>query len=116
MQTPEHKEKQRVKLYLDKLGAYHFWAVVTGWGRPTLDCLVCIDGVFWGIEVKCPGGKLTERQKITIRQIEEAGGQVVWGTADEIIEFIRNKLPVLRPEDPYKRPPTGAHPKPYAVP
>jgi len=52
--------------------------VQTGYGRTTLDFLVCIRGRFWAIETKAPGKKPTPRQNAVMRAIEEAGGTTIW--------------------------------------
>ena len=72
--TPEGRVKNEVKKQLKALGAYHFWAVQTGLGATTVDCLACFHGRFVGIETKAPGKKPTPRQEVVLTQIREAGG------------------------------------------
>jgi hypothetical protein len=72
---PESKVKDDVKAYLEKIGAYWYMPVPVGFGRPTLDFLVCWRGHFIGIETKAPGKNPTVRQKLTIKQIQAAGGR-----------------------------------------
>jgi hypothetical protein len=88
--TPEGEQKKLVKEYLDSLGAYHHWPVQTGMGVDTLDCLACLWGKFWGIEVKAPGGQPTKRQRIRMKQIEDAGGRSVAGDAKTIIAALES--------------------------
>jgi hypothetical protein len=71
---PESKVKDDVKAYLESIGAYWYMPVPVGFSRPTLDFLVCWHGRFIGIETKAPGKKPTARQKLTIKQIQAAGG------------------------------------------
>jgi hypothetical protein len=71
---PESKVKDDVKAYLESIGAYWYMPVPVGFGRPTLDFLVCWRGRFIGIETKAPGKHATTRQKLTIKQIQAAGG------------------------------------------
>lgn len=73
---PEKKVENDIKKYLDHIGAYHVKihgsAFMTS-GTP--DILACVKGVFVGIEVKKPkGGRVSELQKLKIKQIEQAGG------------------------------------------
>ncbi len=72
---PESKVKDDVKAYLEKIGAYWYMPVPVGFGRPTLDFLVCWRGRFIGIETKAPGKHATTQQKMTIKQIQAAGGE-----------------------------------------
>jgi len=92
--TPEGKVKDQVKTCFrhmkQELGMeiYHHMPVQNGMGAPTLDFIVCIPrvitqdmvgqriGEFHAIETKAPGGKPTERQLMTIADIEAAGGRV----------------------------------------
>ncbi len=72
--TPEGKVKAEIKAYLDLIGAYHFWPVQMGMGAATVDCLACINGKFFAIEVKRPGGKATGRQRFVLGKVNKAGG------------------------------------------
>ena len=74
--TPEGKVKAKVKRLLQKYGCYQFWPVQTGYGAPTLDCLGCHNGFFFGIETKAPGKRPTPRQRLTIEDMEAAEGVV----------------------------------------
>ena len=75
--TPEGRVKQQIKAYLRSIGAYQFWPVQMGFGSPTVDCLACINGKFYGIEVKRPGhaNMATPRQEATIHAIRYAKGE-----------------------------------------
>lgn len=79
-QTPEGKVKSAVKKVLTDSKQwgkiYQFWPVQTGYGAATLDCLGCYQGRAFAIETKAPGGKLTARQKLTIREMEAADMEV----------------------------------------
>ena len=74
--TPEGKVKAKVKRLLKKYDCYQFWPVQSGYGAPTLDCLGCCNGFFFGIETKAPGKHPTPRQYLTIADMEEANGRV----------------------------------------
>lgn len=72
----EKTVKLAVKKRLKELGAYQHWPVQMGMGEPCLDCHGCLASLYFAIETKRPGGKLTARQKITIESIRKAGGAV----------------------------------------
>lgn len=74
--TPEGRVKSEVKKQLNKLGAYHFWPVPTGLGATTLDCLCFLNGHGFAIETKAPGKRLTPRQSVVSKQINDAGNPV----------------------------------------
>jgi hypothetical protein len=92
MQTPEGIEKAKVKAFLTEIGAFHRWPVPYGYGQPHVDCYACLSGMWWSIEVKKPGEEPTALQWKTLRETEEAGGKVAWGTADDIIPVINRWL------------------------
>ena len=73
--TPEGKVKADIKAYLNTIGAYYFMPVQTGYGKRTLDFLVCWKGKFYGIEAKRPGMDATKFQRLIIAEIERAGGE-----------------------------------------
>ncbi|QKH47890.1 VRR-NUC domain-containing protein [Abiotrophia defectiva] len=76
MMLPEKKVENEIKKYLDHIGAYHIKIHGSAFmpaGTP--DILACVKGVFVGIEVKKPkGGRVSDLQKLKIKQIEQAGG------------------------------------------
>lgn len=100
--TPEGVEKKAIKEFLEKLGAYQFWPVQTGRGKDTLDCLACISGKFWAIEVKSEDAALgarhgaTKRQVLRLEEVEDAGGLAVCGNARMIISMIEQWHSFLR--------------------
>ncbi len=77
MATPEGKVKTLVKRVLDKhKGLYIYWPVPGGYGPSSLDCLLCVGGLFVAIETKAPGKKPTKRQAFVIDQIKRSAGEV----------------------------------------
>ena len=74
--TPEGKVKAKVKRLLARYPVYSHWPVQTGYGSPTLDCIVCAAGHFFAIETKAPGKKPTPRQEQTIKAMRDAGALV----------------------------------------
>lgn len=75
-ETPEATVKRQIKAYLKSLpNCYQFWPVQTGWGASTLDCLACINGKFFAIEVKRKGVmSATPRQNQVIKAVSDAKG------------------------------------------
>lgn len=60
-----------------------------GVGSPDLVGLIHGTGLFIGIEVKTPKGRLSEDQKCWIRRVSAIGGRVtVCRTVDEAVNFI----------------------------
>lgn len=75
--TPEGRVKRAIKKVLDQHKTlYSFMPVPSGFGKSSLDYVLCVGGVFVAIEAKAPGKKLTPRQKTIKGQIERAGGTV----------------------------------------
>lgn len=73
--TPEGRVKLALKKYLEEIGAYYFMAVQTGYGRKTLDFLICHKGRFFAVETKKPGElEATPFQRLVIEDIVKAGG------------------------------------------
>ena len=50
------------------------------------DIICCYEGMFIGIEVKRPGGKVSKLQEVTLRKIQVAGGiaLVAYNTEDVV--------------------------------
>jgi hypothetical protein len=73
---PEKKVKDAIRALLNSVGAYYYMPVPVGFGRQTLDFLVCWRGAFYGIEAKRADGRgrVTPRQETCMREIAEAGG------------------------------------------
>jgi hypothetical protein len=89
MQTPEAWEKSDIDKYLESIGAYVIKPFTMGYGPSGhSDRAACIDGRFWGIEVKREGKEPTALQARRMREIEEAGGLAVAGTAEKVIGVI----------------------------
>src|SRR5579859_5611707 len=124
--TPEGKVKAAVKKvlkpYVDRGVIWFDMPVPGGYGKPTLDFLLCVLGTFVAIETKAPGNKPTPRQEITISQIERAGGVVfviddvnATGPLAEFFKRIVNEHGVRQPktQDGGRRPfARGAKPVP----
>jgi hypothetical protein len=73
--TPEGRVKKKVKEVLDGLGAYYTMPVTGGYGGSGVpDFIICIAGLFYGIECKANGGKATALQLKHHDDIRKAGG------------------------------------------
>lgn len=80
MTTPEGKTKDRIKTVLKSFEPqlYYHMPVQNGMGAPTLDFIVCVNGVYVTIEAKAwqEGKEPTKRQKETMAEVDGAGGFV----------------------------------------
>lgn len=75
--TPEGRVKKDLKELLDNYEKiYIFNPVPYGYGKSSLDTLICFRGRFIAIEAKAPGKEPTPRQRFTTREIRAAGGRV----------------------------------------
>ncbi len=74
--TPEGLVKKEIVLELEKLDAYIFKPVQTGFGERTVDILCCVKGRFVAIECKRAdgSGKLTAHQAKVLGRVMDAGG------------------------------------------
>lgn len=74
--TPESKVKAQVKKVLQEVGAYYAMPVTGGYGvNGTPDFIVCLNGLFIGIECKAKQGRLTQLQQHALDKIKNAGGR-----------------------------------------
>lgn len=89
MTTPEGKIKDKVKAYLDSIGAYYFMPVQMGYGKRTLDFLCCINTRFVAIETKAAGKKIKPLQEAVAGHIRAAKGWVVYISCDEHLETFK---------------------------
>lgn len=89
--TPEGKIKAAVKSVLRAHGAYWHCPVQNGMGAPSLDFICCFKGKYFAVETKAPCKKPTPRQKITISEIERAGGKVfvIDGDCSELDDWLK---------------------------
>lgn len=76
--TPEGKVKKAIKKVLAHYApaVWYYMSVGNGMGKPTLDFMGSAWGRAFAIEAKAPGKKPTERQEITIEEMERAGIKV----------------------------------------
>ncbi len=112
--TPEGK----IKAYLNKrlkeafgVRCYSFMPVQMGYGASTVDYLLCVCGDFVAIETKAPGKKLTERQLVTMMQVQKAGGQTFVvdskEKADKVIHVLQTNANIYLQTEPHYSPPSN---------
>lgn len=73
--TPEVKVKDKIKRALKEAGAYYTMPVMGGMasnGTPDFVGICCCQG--FAIEAKAGKGKLTELQKVRLKEVRSAGG------------------------------------------
>lgn len=89
--TPEGKVKKEIKAWLDVQNVYYFMPVQTGYGRRTVDILLCWRGRFVAVEVKRPGSNAKKFQARIIDAVEKAGGTgVSVDSLDALHYFLRH--------------------------
>lgn len=67
--------ENQIKKYLVTNKIYHYKVHGNGFQRSGIpDIIACIKGRFVGIEVKKPGGIVSNLQKINIEEIKKSGG------------------------------------------
>ena len=73
--SSEAKVKDAVKKLLKEIGAWYFMPVPYGYGRKTIDFLICYNGRFYGVETKRSGlHEPTALQREEMEAIWKAGG------------------------------------------
>jgi hypothetical protein len=96
--TPEGWEKKEIDAFLKGLGPTVAWWInprTGGYGASGAgDKVVCLCGSFWSIEVKRPGKNPTAIQYRRMKEVREAGGHAVAGTAEVVIGALREWLAV----------------------
>lgn len=91
--TPEGKIKTMVDLVLKtSADIWYFKPVQTGYGARALDYIGTHRGVFFAVETKAPGEKLTRFQKITAVNIVLAGGKVFIISHQDTVDVLRRWL------------------------
>lgn len=88
----EKNFENKVKAWLKDSGAWFikYWAGTPYTKEGIPDILACINGVFYGIEIKAPNGKPTVIQLVTLCKIREAGGKGILLYPKDWSGFISN--------------------------
>ena len=98
MTTPEGWEKRDVDDFLETLGperVYIFKPFMAGYGKGGVaDYFLCLVGAYWSLEIKRPGKDPTAIQTRRMNEVRAAGGHAVAGTAEVVIQALRDWLVV----------------------
>lgn len=91
-----HSEKtieNKIKRYLDSIGAWHIKTHGNMFSKAgTPDILACVKGKFVAIEVKRPKGVVSELQKANIELIKRAGGVAfIAYSVEEVKRVLQNE-------------------------
>lgn len=81
--TPERKVKAKVRSLLIAHNVWFFMPIPM-YNRGIPDFICCLRGKFIGIETKAGRGKLSELQRLTLLDIERAGGYVLVVNEDNL--------------------------------
>jgi|SRR5215475_269724 len=82
--TPEGRIKARIDVMLKaRDDTWWFKPVQHGMGTRALDYVGCTSGYFWAVEAKAPGKEPDNYQRITIKQMLEAGAKVFKISSDD---------------------------------
>ena len=96
MTTPEGWEKRDVDAFLKTLGpdrVYIFKPFMAGYGKGGVaDYCLCLNGAYWSLEIKRPGKEATAIQTRRMNEVRAAGGHAVAGTAEVVIQVLRDWL------------------------
>lgn len=89
--------ENQIKRYLDRLSVWYMKVHGSMYQKAGVpDIIACVDGVFVGIEIKRPGGKVSALQQFQIDEINRNGGYafVAYSVEDvrREIEKLRNAL------------------------
>jgi Holliday junction resolvase len=99
----EKNFENRVKKFLREKGCWFikYWggAAYTKSGVP--DILACINGVFFGVELKAPDGKPSDLQIYNLRKIHEAGGKAILLYPDDF-DLFKELVEVPEDEERYE--------------
>jgi Holliday junction resolvase len=86
MKSPESFEKDEIKAFLTTRHVWFFLPYMAGFGKSGVpDIVACWRGRFVSIEVKREGKAPTKLQEARMREIVQAGGIAVAGTAAMVI-------------------------------
>lgn len=90
--TPENLVKKEIKDYLDIKGWFHF-PILQGLGawKGIVDRIAIKDGVVLFVEIKAPGGLLSQNQKEFRKKIESNGGIYIEARGYKDIEALKEQ-------------------------
>ncbi len=86
--------ENQIKRYLDRLGVWYMKVHGSMYQKAGVpDIIACVDGVFVGIEIKRPGGKVSALQQLNIDEINKNGGCAFVAYS---VEDVQRKITELR--------------------
>jgi len=90
---PEKKIENQIKSYLDSIGAWYLKVHGSAFQKAGVpDVIGVVNSLFFGIEVKKPGGRVSALQIANIKLINQAGGQAfVAYSVDEVKQQFRDR-------------------------
>jgi Holliday junction resolvase len=89
--TSEQDIQKKIIKYLEMQDAFCFKVIAANKnGIP--DIIACVDSVFYGIEVKKPGGRVSKIQEIQLSRIEAAGGVKLVAYSVDDVRKLFNKV------------------------
>ena len=100
--TPEKKFENKVKQYLESVGAWYVKTWSNGIQKEGIpDILACVNGYFVGIEVKATTGHPSDLQLRQIRLIRQAGGVGFVLYPEQFNDFVNVIEWLMKDDDPY---------------
>lgn len=89
--TPEGCVKRDIKKFLTGRGVYFTMPVQTGFGKRTVDFLVCWGGKFVAVEAKRAGARAKRYQEIILQDVRNSGGAAICvDDAQQLEAFLAN--------------------------
>ena len=94
--SPEQKIQKQITDYLTSLHCYHV-KVISATKKGIPDILVCLKGMFIGIEVKTPKtmNTVSPLQAYNLEKIDEAGGLSFVASSVEDVKFYLRSVNLL---------------------
>jgi hypothetical protein len=94
VKTPESSVKSDIKDFLDAKGEdiYYHMSVQSGYGRRTVDFLICYKGMFIAIEAKRLGGYGAKFQVDLCEEIRDAHGHALIADNVEQVKALFNYI------------------------
>lgn len=98
MSTPESKVKRKINALLKNYEdiVYSYMPVPSGYGKRTVDYLLCVDGMFAALEAKPDGKQPTPTQSDVLAKVKRANGATFVVNDDESLRVFGNYLELIR--------------------
>ena len=97
--TKEGVVKAQIKKILEAESVYYFMPSANGYGHSAIpDFVLCVNGLFVGIEAKKENGQPTEIQQREARRIQNSGGRCICVNAVNV-NTLKDYIRSLKDED-----------------